>query len=84
MLFGNKVSDKAECCPECGCPVELKINCFECGAPISHEDKICPKMWSSFKEIGQSKPNYERDENNTKVKSVFEPQKTLILIGIIF
>ena len=54
---GNKVSDKAKCCPECGCPVELKITCFECGASISDKDEICPKCGVPLKEISNITSN---------------------------
>ena len=69
---GNKVSDKAEYCPECGCPVEIRINCFECGASISDKNEICPKCGVPLKEFSTRKRNIK----DTQVKSVFDPQKT--------
>ena len=68
---GNKVSDKAEYCPECGCPVEIRINCFECGASISDKNEICPKCGVPLKEFSTRKRNIK----DTQVKSVFDPQK---------
>ena len=73
---GNKVSDKAKCCPECGCPVELKITCFECGASISDKDEICPKCGVPLKEISNRKVNSQRNINVTEGASFIDPQKT--------
>lgn len=38
---GHDVSDKAEMCPNCGCPIEKKIYCEECGQELSTKDKVC-------------------------------------------
>ena len=73
---GNKISDKAECCPECGCPVELKITCFECGASISNKSEICPKCGVPLKEISNRKVNSQRNINVTEGASFIDPQKT--------
>ena len=73
---GNKVSEFAESCPECGCPVVKKITCFECGAPVSDDDDICPKCGVPLKEIGNKKVNSQRNINVTKGASFFDPQKT--------
>lgn len=42
---GKEISDKAESCPNCGCPVELKnekIICEDCGKEIDVKCKSCP------------------------------------------
>lgn len=39
---GQMVSDKAEACPNCGCPVEKKNVCEECGEMVSYGAKACP------------------------------------------
>ncbi len=39
---GHMVSDKADCCPNCGCPLEKKIYCEECGQELLIKDAICP------------------------------------------
>ena len=39
---GHEVSDKAQHCPNCGCPIEQKLTCGECGAELSADDVICP------------------------------------------
>lgn len=40
---GQKVSDKAEMCPNCGCPIEKKCYCEECGEEIPNNVAVCPK-----------------------------------------
>ncbi len=72
---GNKVSDKAECCPECGCPVELKITCVECGASISDKNEICPKCGVPLKQISNKKVNSQRNINLSELASFFDTLK---------
>lgn len=40
---GQMVSDKAEACPKCGCPIEKKNVCEECGERFRVYEKVCPK-----------------------------------------
>ena len=44
---GQMVSDKAEACMNCGCPIEKKIECEECGGDLEENDRIVPKCNSS-------------------------------------
>ena len=87
---GNKVSDKAECCPECGCPVELKITCFECGASISDKNKICPKCGVPLKEISKNKAykkepiNFFKAENTTKTPKFDWNDKKIKFLSWVF
>ena len=39
---GKQVSDKADACPHCGCPMDKKNFCSECGKEIKENDKVCP------------------------------------------
>lgn len=39
---GHEISDKANACPNCGCPIEKGHVCKECGSLISATDAICP------------------------------------------
>ena len=87
---GNKVSDKAECCPECGCPVELKITCFECGASISDKNEICPKCGVPLKEISKNKAynkepiNFFKAENTTKTPKFDWNDKKIKFLSWVF
>ncbi len=38
---GQMVSDKAEACPHCGCPVEKMMACPECGSNIEGWESYC-------------------------------------------
>ena len=40
---GQMVSDKAEACPHCGCPVEEPMTCPECGQAVNEGDAYCLK-----------------------------------------
>lgn len=41
---GNEVSDKAETCIHCGCPLksEQTVTCTECGQEVSSKAETCP------------------------------------------
>ena len=39
---GHEVSDKAQSCPNCGCPIEKSNCCVECGQPIPEGVSVCP------------------------------------------
>lgn len=63
---GHEVSDKAEACPNCGCPVEKKIVCEECGEAIGIHDITCPKCGCPVQKMSDSvsqacaQPTYKR------------------------
>lgn len=43
---GKEISDQAESCPNCGCPVKEPKNkkfCIHCGESIDKECVVCPK-----------------------------------------
>ena len=43
---GNKVSDRAKACPQCGAPVTpppKQIDCEECGGKVGVVAKTCPQ-----------------------------------------
>lgn len=39
---GGKVSDRAEKCPHCGCPIGGVKHCTECNAVITENEAVCP------------------------------------------
>ena len=89
---GNKVSEFAVSCQECGCPVERKITCFECGALISDENNICPKCGVPLKETNtdrssQINSNFFREGssfNNKNKPQINWNNKKIKLLSWIF
>ena len=92
---GNKVSDQAKSCPECGCPVEpkkieKKIVCFECGASISDKNETCPKCGVPLKEISKNKAskkepiNFFKAENTTKTPKFDWNNKKIKFLAWVF
>ena len=78
---GNKVSDKAECCPECGCPVAKTIICYECGASYLILNKSCPKCGAPKKVLNKStiKDNFldfEKVKDKISISSNSKKNKT--------
>lgn len=57
---GHMVSEKAESCPNCGCPVEkpTQDRCVECGEPLSAEATECPNCGCP---VNKKTVNYGRD-----------------------
>ena len=53
---GKEISDKAEMCPNCGCPIELKkiFACEKCGTIVDDNAIFCPNCNGLF-EIKYSK-----------------------------
>ena len=97
---GNKVSDQAESCPECGCPVEkkileIKITCFECGESFIQSQKTCPKCGAPNKKPTQFdlSPNDEKVRESIKKTANFVkkyPKKNkvvipgIVIVGLIY
>ena len=48
---GNEVSDKAETCIHCGCPIETNqtVTCPECGQEVSSKAATCPNCGCPIK-----------------------------------
>lgn len=55
---GHKVSDRADFCPQCGCPIEKKefIVCKECGAEVEKPAVKCPSCGFPFQAPTQPTP----------------------------
>ena len=60
---GQIVSDKAEACPHCGCPVEKPMACPECGQVVNVGDTYCLKCGCP---LGQenNQPAYQYQETS--------------------
>lgn len=63
---GQMVSDKAEMCPNCGCPIEKKIVCEECGGEIGPHDHVCPSCGCP---VPENKKEKESVKPTAKTKS---------------
>ena len=76
---GKQISDKADSCIHCGCPVEKKdkIICNECGNELDKNDSVCKKCGCPLitQEISQNK----KDD----VKSIGENKNQKILLIIV-
>ena len=59
---GKEISDKADICVHCGCPVSGDITCRECGEKLKQDDKQCPNCGCP---VGSK---LEKDDGNKKVK----------------
>ncbi len=71
---GKQMSDKAEACPHCGCPVEPKRFCPECGKQIEQNIKECPHCGYPFEE--------ETSENEEPKKETKNNSSKYLLIGV--
>ena len=50
----REISDKAEICPHCGCPVKESKNkkfCIYCGESIDKECIVCPKCGKQVEKL---------------------------------
>lgn len=94
---GHEVSDKANICPHCGCPIENdpKKTCEECGQQLSENDTICPHCGCPVqKEDGLLTKKISTNEgvstppkpveNKKKGPGLNEKQKIVIVILILF
>lgn len=80
---GHSVSDKAERCPNCGCPIEKKIYCEECGQVLSEMDKTCPNCGCPI-EIGKNENNTDSIISESKVNKKHYSVAVPAIVGIVF
>lgn len=62
---GNKVSDRAEVCVHCGCPMDeiVKFYCEDCGEEVKKTDKACKNCGCPVKIIEKLQ---EKEETSVK------------------
>lgn len=70
---GKEISDRAEACPKCGCPIEPKTYCPECNKGIEKDAKECPHCGYPLVE---EEPKKEK-KNPPKI----DPKILLCIIG---
>ena len=65
---GQMVSDKAEACPHCGCPVDKPMACPECGETVAESDTYCQKCGYPLNHNPQPKveEQYSWDDDEEK------------------
>lgn len=71
---GKEISDKADSCPICGCPIDnnTTLKCEECGNDLEKYDETCPKCGCP---VTKKKINNSPETNDNG--------KTLCLTGMI-
>lgn len=79
---GHSISDKAEMCPNCGCPIEKKIYCEECGQVLSEMDKTCPNCGCPI-EIGKNENNTDSIIFESKVNKKHYSVAVPAIVGIV-
>jgi len=61
------VSDKAEACPHCGCPVEKTMICPECGYTVSTHDAFCQNCGHPIERpVVSNEEEVEETQNSNK------------------
>ena len=73
---GHNVSDRAEMCPNCGCPIEKKIYCEECGQELSMNDRKCPNCGCPTKDNNEKAQHLT---NTVEEKQIDEEYKQHLL-----
>lgn len=75
---GKTISDKAMCCPNCGCPREYFSNnqlkqtvCDECGLVITGEPESCLNCGYPLQQNGSLHENYISEGNHSKNDSLY-------------
>lgn len=63
---GHMISDKAVSCPQCGAPVEKKIQCTECGEFVFDNSVDCPNCGCPLEKKMESKTNSYRATKSVK------------------
>lgn len=66
---GRMISDKALNCPQCGAPVEVKIQCAECGESIPDNCMVCPNCGCPVGEKVESRTNSYKTTESTQSSS---------------
>ncbi len=74
MECGERISDEASACPECGCPVSITTqeksfdNCEECGTSIPVNSASCPECGfpQALSSHNQSAGDAEREEQERR------------------
>lgn len=74
---GHEISDKANACPNCGCPIEKGLVCKECGAELSPIDEVCPNCGNPI----QTAVN---GSNRNSIKYVLLASFTLVVLSVIY
>jgi len=73
---GKGISDKAEACPHCGCPLKLQrlpdsVVCLDCHKPFPFNDQVCPHcgLFNSQKYnlLAELEPEPETEKQDTAV-----------------
>ncbi len=77
---GKELSDKANTCIHCGCPIEQKKQCEECGHLLSPRDSICPSCGCPV--AGKIIIESKRDVSLAKFKNFYRTITYIYLAGL--
>ncbi len=91
---GQMVSDKAEACPHCGCPVERPLVCPECGQVVEDNHSYCKNCGCPIKptvegqsptspnqEVAQMDYSWDEEEHGNRRLWLWLTLAALVLIG---
>lgn len=79
---GYMISDKAVRCPQCGAPVEVKIQCTECGEFISGNFVDCPNCGCPLKNDKEKDVSKELINHTTVSSTKKEASENYLLICV--
>ncbi len=81
---GKQISDQAEACPKCGCPIEPKTYCPECKKEISTDDKACSHCgYPLIDEEPEEKVKKDNKKTNINMKILLPIIGAIIIIVIV-
>ncbi len=67
---GQMVSDKAEICPNCGCPVEKEVVCEECGEHFKEGEPTCPKCGCPVSGENATSSSFRKESSDSQTEEV--------------